>query len=254
MSDAVLYEVADAVATVTINRPDAMNAADASVRDGLREAFERAADDDEVRAVLLTGAGERAFCAGQDLEEGAGYTIDDVDRWFTEMHSMYAAVRALDKPSVAALFGAVAGAGYQIALYCDLRVAHPEVRIGQPEVKTGLGSILGTSVMDWHLPFGINAELSLMGDFISGERAWQVGIVNHLVPREQVFEKAMDLARALGERPPHAIKITKQRMRELTQPQFDDILVAGRKYQRLAYESGEPQRLMREMHQKMKKR
>jgi enoyl-CoA hydratase/carnithine racemase len=251
---AVSTERAGEIAIVRLNRPERLNAINEGIRRELPAALAPLNADQSIRAVVITGAGERAFCAGQDLEEGAGYTIDDVDRWFTEMHSMYAAVRALDKPSVAALFGAVAGAGYQIALYCDLRVAHPEVRIGQPEVKTGLGSILGTSVMDWHLPFGINAELSLMGDFISGERAWQVGIVNHLVPREQVFEKAMDLARALGERPPHAIKITKQRMRELTQPQFDDILVAGRKYQRLAYESGEPQRLMREMHQKMKKR
>ena len=69
--------------------------------------------------------GERAFCAGQDLDEAAAYDIDDVDRWFTEMHAMYAALRALDKPTVAALFGAVAGAGYQLALYCDMRIAHP---------------------------------------------------------------------------------------------------------------------------------
>ena len=67
-----------------------------------------------------------------------------------------------------------AGAGYQIALYCDLRVTHAEARIGQPEVKTGLGSILGTSLMMWHLPFGINAELSLTGELISGERAYQL--------------------------------------------------------------------------------
>jgi enoyl-CoA hydratase/carnithine racemase len=148
----------------------------------------------------------------------------------------------------------VAGAGYQVALYCDLRVAHPEARIGQPEIKTGLGSILGTSLMDWHLPLGINAELSLVGDLISGERAWQLGLVNELAPREQVFARAMELARTLATRPPHAVKITKDRMRELTQPQFDDILVAAKKYQRRAYESGEPQRLMREMAQRLKKR
>ena len=155
---------------------------------------------------------------------------------------------------VAALFGAVAGAGYQIGLYCDLRVAHPEARIGQPEVKTGLGSILGTSAMDWHLPFGINAELSLLGELISGERAYQLGLVNRLVPKAQVLETALALARELAKRPPHAVRITKERMRELTQPQFDDILVAARKYQRRAYESGEPQRVMRELLDALRKR
>ena len=251
---AVTTERAGEIAIVRLNRPERLNAINQDIRRELPPALAPLNADPLVRAVVLTAAGDRAFCAGQDLEEGAGYDIGDVDRWFTEMHSMYAAVRALDKPSVAALFGAVAGAGYQVGLYCDVRVAHPEARIGQPEVKTGLGSILGTSLMDWHLPFGINAELSLMGDLISGERAYQLGIVNHLVPRDEVFAKAMELARALGERPPHAIKITKERMRELTQPQFDDILVAALKYQRRAYESGEPQRLMRGLLQRMKKR
>jgi enoyl-CoA hydratase/carnithine racemase len=251
---AVTTERAGEIAIVRLNRPERLNAINADIRRELPLALAPLNADAAVRAVVITGAGDRAFSAGQDLEEGAGYGIDDVDRWFTEMHSMYAAVRGLDKPSIAALFGAVAGAGYQVALYCDLRVAHPEARIGQPEVKTGLGSILGTSLMDWHLPLGINAELSLMGDLISGERAFQVGLVNHLVPRAEVLAKAMELARALAERPPHAIKITKERMRELTQPRFDDILVAARKYQRRAYESGEPQRLMREMLQKLKKR
>ena len=251
---AVTTERAGEIAIVRLNRPERLNAINADIRRELPLALAPLNADAAVLAVVITGAGDRAFSAGQDLEEGAGYGIDDVERWFTEMHSMYAAVRALDKPSIAALFGAVAGAGYQVALYCDLRVAHPEARIGQPEVKTGLGSILGTSLMDWHLPLGINAELSLMGDLISGERAFQVGLVNHLVARAEVLAKAMELARALAERPPHAIKITKQRMRELTQPQFDDILVAATKYQRRAYESGEPQRLMREMLQKLKKR
>ena len=251
---AVLTERVDAIAIVRLNRPERLNAINADIRRELPAALAPLNADPAVRAVVVSAAGERAFSAGQDLDEGAGYTIDDVNRWFSEMHAMYAAVRALDKPSVAALFGAVAGAGYQIALYCDLRVAHPEARIGQPEVKTGLGSILGTSLMDWHLPFGINAELSLLGDLISGERAWQLGLVNRLVPKERVLETALTLAQELGKRPPHAVRITKERMRELTQPQFDDILVAAKKYQRRAYESGEPQRVMRELLERMRKR
>ncbi len=251
---AVLTERAGELAIVRLNRPERLNAINADIRRELPAALAPLNADATVRAVVITASGDRAFSAGQDLDEGARYTLDDVDRWFTEMHAMYAAVRALDKPSVAALFGAVAGAGYQIALYCDLRVAHPDAKIGQPEVKTGLGSILGTSLMDWHLPLGINAELSLLGDLISGERAWQLGLVNRLVPKDQVFATAVALARELARRPPHAVRITKERMRELTQPQFDDILVAAKRYQRRAYESGEPQRVMRELLEAMRKR
>jgi enoyl-CoA hydratase/carnithine racemase len=244
---AVTVEREGDIAIVRLNRPERLNAVNEEIRRGLPAALAPLNRDADVRAVVLTAAGERAFCAGQDLDEAAGYDTGDVERWFTELHAMYGAIRVLDKPSVAALFGAVAGAGYQAALYCDLRVAHPEAKIGQPEVKTGLGSILGTSLMDWHLPPGINAELSLLGDLISGERAFQLGLVNALVPREEVFAKAMAYARALAARPPHAVKLTKERMRELTQAKFDDILVAALKYQRRAYESGEPQRIMKEM-------
>jgi len=242
---AVLVErLDDGVAVVRLNRPAALNAINEDLRRALPPALAALEMDPKVRAIVVTGAGERAFSAGQDLAEGARYTIDDVDRWFTELHAAYGAVRALDKPTVAAVLGVAAGAGYQIALYCDLRVTHPEAKFGQPEVKTGLGSILGTSLMMWHLPFGINAELSLTGDFVSGERAYQLGIVNTLVPRAEVVTRAIALARTLGARPPNAIRLTKQRMRELTQSQFDDILVAAKRYQRLAYESGEPQQTM----------
>jgi len=241
---AVLVERRDGVAIVRLNRPDALNAVNEALRRALPPALMALDADPAVRAVVLSGAGERAFCAGQDLQEAAAYGIDDVERWFTELHAAYGAVRAMNKPTVAAIVGAAAGAGYQLALYCDLRIAHAEARIGQPEVKTGLGSILGTSLMMWHLPFGINAELSIGGDLISGERAWQVGIVNELAPRAEVLERAIARAGELGDRPPHAVRLTKERMRELTQAAFDDTLVAARRYQRRAYESGEPQRLM----------
>jgi enoyl-CoA hydratase/carnithine racemase len=251
---AVLVEHLDAgVAVVRLNRPQALNAINEDLRRALPPALAALNADDEVRAVVISGAGERAFSAGQDLAEGAGYTIDDVDRWFTELHAAYGAVRAMDKPTVAAVLGVAAGAGYQIALYCDLRVSHAEARLGQPEVKTGLASILGTSLMMWHLPFGINAELSLGGDFVSGERAYQLGIVNALVAREAVLDEAIERARVLGTRPPQAIRLTKQRMRELTEAQFADILVAAKRYQRLAYESGEPQRTMPRLLETMQK-
>ena len=241
---AVLVARDGEVAVLRLNRPERMNAIDEAIRRELPEALAGLDADPAVRAVVIAGAGERAFSAGQDLVEGAAYGIDDVDRWFTGLWEMYRAVRAMNKPVVAAIVGVAAGAGYQLALYCDLRVSHPEAKIGQPEVRTGLASILGTSAMQWHLPFGVNAELSLSGELISGERAERLGLVNHLVARAQVPAKAIEVARLLGSRPPTALRLTKERMRELTQAAFDDILVAAKRYQRRAYESGEPQALM----------
>lgn len=243
-TSAVLVERTGEIAVVRLNRPSAMNAVNADMRRELPEAFAALSIDAAVRAIVITGAGERAFSAGQDLEEAGRYTAADVEDWFTRQHAMYASIRALDKPTVAAYNGVAAGAGYQVGLYCDLRVGYPELKVGQPEVKAGLGSILGTSQMMWHLPIGLNAQLSLTGEFISGQRAYEIGLVNYLVPREEVLAKALEVARQLASQPPHAVRLTKERLRELTQAQFDDILVAAKKYQKRAYESGEPQQAM----------
>jgi enoyl-CoA hydratase/carnithine racemase len=243
---AVLVERDAEVALVRLNRPAAMNAVNEDIRRELPAALATLEADASVRAIVIAGAGDRAFSSGQDLEEAAGFTAADVEGWFTRVHAMFAAVRAVNKPTVAAYNGVAAGAGYQIGLYCDLRVGYPELKVGQPEVKAGLGSILGTSQMMWHLPIGINAQMSLTGELISGQRAYEVGLVNYLVPRADVLPKAIEVARLLGGHPPTAFRLTKERLRELTQAEFDDILVAAKKYQKRAYESGEPQKKMAE--------
>jgi enoyl-CoA hydratase/carnithine racemase len=242
---AVVVERQGEVAIVRLNRPERLNAINADIRRELPSILRDLENDSSVKATVLAGAGERAFSAGQDLDEAAAYTAADVASWFSAQHQMFRALRASNKPTVAALVGVAAGAAYQLALYCDLRVAHAELKIGQPEVKTGLGSIMGTSQMMWHLPVTMNAELSLTGDFISGERAWQLGLVNTLVPRGQVLEKAVETARTLASRPANAIRLTKERLRELTQAEFEDLLPATVRYQKRAYEAGEPQQFMK---------
>lgn len=248
----VLVERDGAIAHVRLNRPQQLNAVNADMRRELPSALAALDADASVRALVVSGAGDRAFCAGQDLEEGAAFTADDVEEWFTRQHAMFGAVRAVNKPTVAAFNGVAAGAGYQLGLYCDVRVGYPELRIGQPEVKAGLGSILGTSQMMWHLPFGLNVQLSLGGELIDGERAYQIGLLNYLVPRAQVLAKAMEVARALAANPPTAIRLTKEHLRELTQAAFDDILAAAKRFQKRAYESGEPQSHMKKLLQARK--
>ena len=244
---AVLVERRDAIALVVLNRPERLNAINEEIRREMPGAMASLESDASVRAIVVRGAGERAFSAGQDLGEAAGFGAGDVERWFRGQHAMFAAVRASNKPTVAALLGVAAGAAYQLALYCDLRVGHAELRIGQPEVNTGLGSIMGTSQMMWHVPVSINAELSLGGELIGGERAHGLGLVNRLVRKEDVVDEALSLARQLASRPPNAIRLTKERLRELTQAAFDELLPATIRYQRRAYESGEPQRHMQEL-------
>src|SRR5688500_9719552 len=134
--DAVTVEILDGrIAVVRLNRPSVMNAVNGALRQGLTEALRRLDSGNDADAIVLTGSGERAFCSGQDLDESALITTDTVAEWLNRQHAMYQTVRDVNKPIIAAINGTAAGAGFQMALMCDLRVAHPEVKMGQPEVR-----------------------------------------------------------------------------------------------------------------------
>jgi len=252
MSDTVLVDRHDCLALITLNRPKALNAVNIEMREALIANLSDLNGDASVRAVVITGAGERAFCSGQDLNETARYTIDDVDQWLTHQHAMYQAVRDLDKPCVAAWNGVATGAGYQIGLCSDLRVGFAEMKLGQPEIRAGLASIVGSYLMTLHLGLSQNVRMSLTGELISGQRAWELGLINHLVPGDQVLKKALAGAMELTKLGPTAIRLTKQRFRELTQPGFDAALETAKKAQREAYLCGEPQAAMKRFLEKRK--
>ncbi len=241
----VLTDYIDEIAVVHINRPAGMNAVNASLRSALTDTLYALEADDAVRAIVLTGTGERAFCAGQDLEEAATIDTGNLAGWLNRQHAMYQAVRDMTKPIVAALNGTAVGAGFQIALMCDLRVAHPALRMGQPEVKAGLASIVGSYLMSLQIGHSLNQELSLTGELITGERAHALGLVNDLVAADQVLPRALERAAALAALPRAAVRLTKQRFRECTQAGFDQACNAGIRYQLECYASGEPQQAMR---------
>jgi enoyl-CoA hydratase/carnithine racemase len=241
----VLVERRGVTAVVTLNRPSALNAVNTDMREALIATLAELNGDVAVRAITITGVGERAFCSGQDLNETARYTVDDVEHWLTRLHAMYRAVRALDKPCVAAWNGVAAGAGYQIGLCCDLRVGFPEMKLGQPEIRAGLASIVGSYLMTLHLGLSQNVQMSLTGELCTGQRGYELGLINYLVPRDKVLERSLALAADLAKLGPTAVRLTKQRFREQTQAGFDGALEAAKKAQREAYMSGEPQEAMR---------
>lgn len=232
------------VALVKLNRPHRMNTVNQALRSGLTDVLHELNRDGTVAAVVLAGSGARAFCAGQDLNEAAAVRIEGLVASIEAQHAMYRAVRSLDKPCVAAIHGVAAGAGFQIALCADIRVCTPAARIGQPEVKAGLASIVGTYLMTLHLGMGHNVELSLGGELISGRRAYEIGLVHELTQGEdagEVLGAAIARAERLAKVPVPAMRASKQRMRALTQPDFDEACVAGIRYQLECYSSGAPQ-------------
>lgn len=244
MADLVLTELRGRVLIVTLNRPGVLNAVSPELRAAFIATMKAANANDAVGAIVITGAG-KAFSAGQDLNETAHLSIDQVRGWCSALRDLYQSVRDLSKPAVAAWNGIAAGAGMQIGLCCDVRVAHPAARIGQPEVRAGLASIVGTYFMSLYVGHGANRELSLSGGLVSGERAHAIGLVDHLVPEDEVLAKAITIAEDLLKVPPVAMRLTKERLRALTQPGFDEATAAAVRYSLEAYATGEPQRIMK---------
>ncbi len=241
----ILCDIHDDIALVTLNRPARLNAVHRALRASLIATLARLNKDASVRAIVLTGAGERAFCAGQDLEEAADVDIARIPAWLDSQRAMYQAVRDLDKPCIAALNGVAAGAGFQVALCADWRVAATNARIGQPEVKAGLASIVGSYLMTLHVGMTHNVQMSLSGELIDARRAYDIGLVTELAERADVLAAALERAKQLARLPAHAMKLSKQRFRTLTQPGFDAACAAGIEAQIECYAHGEPQMAMR---------
>jgi len=244
MGEFIDIERRDEITIVTLNRPAARNAVNAGMRAEVITAFAACNADESQRAMVLTGAGDRAFCAGQDLSETREMTAETALDWQDGLAAFLAALRDLDKPLIAAVNGAAAGLGYYTALLCDLRIGHPGIRMGQPEINVGVPSILGTRLMYLTLGHATTVDLTLTGRLIDGDEALRLGLVNELVTPERVLERAVEVARELGAKPPLAMKLSKQALRELTQPVFDGAIETGKRLQPIAYASGEPQRTM----------
>ena len=203
------------VATITLNRPDRLNALTFEVYAELRDTFAALEHEPEVRAVVLTGAG-RAFCSGGDVEDiiGALFARDRAGLVaFTRMTcELIRNIRGLSRPVIAALNGTVAGAGAVIAAACDLRVASESAKIAFLFVRVGLsGADMGAS---WLLPrlvgLGRATELLMTGDFIDAKRAYEIGLYQRVVTQEHLLPEAMSLAEKLARGPSAALAVTKR--------------------------------------------
>jgi len=244
MSEYVRVTADNGIGTITLDREDRLNAWNREMRDAIVAAVERFGADDRVRAVIMTGAGTRAFCAGQDLEEAHGFDADRAEVWIREWETYYDALRALPKPFVVALNGTAAGSAFQVALLADIRVAHPGVTMGQPEINSGVASTTGPWLMREMLGLSRTIELTLTGRMMDAEESHRIGLVHHLVPQAEVMNKAREVAALLAAKPPIAMRLDKARFRAVTEPGFREAIASGIAIQRESYASGEPARMM----------
>ncbi len=256
MGNAVLTEIADGIGTITLNKPEKLNAWDTPMREDLQRILDAWNDDAAVRAVILTGAGDRAFSAGQDLDETEKFTSGEHgSQWFYSWRDFYESFRKLEKPLIAALNGVAAGSAFQAVMLTDVRVGHPGSRMGQPEINSGIPSVLGPMLMYHRIGLTRATELTLMGRIMEAEEARSIGLIHHLVSTPaEVMPKAREIAVHLASKPPTALRLTKKWFREMTQPAFDDAFAQGGAIQAEAYASGEPQAEMRKFFAERAKR
>ncbi|MBY5405787.1 enoyl-CoA hydratase/isomerase family protein [Rhizobium leguminosarum] len=240
----ILVDKRDNVAVVTLNRPEILNAWHAPMRNQLVDSLVELEADKSVRAIVLTGAGDRAFCAGQDLNEAKTFDGDTGSAWIAEWEFLYGAIRSLSKPLIAALNGVAAGSAFQVALLCDFRIGHSGVRMGQPEINSGIASVTGPWIMREILGLARTTDLTLSGRLMYAEECHSIGIINQIVPAETVLEAALSLARELGSKPPVAMRLDKQWLREMTEAGFRECLDAAVRIHREAYASGETAQMM----------
>jgi enoyl-CoA hydratase len=203
----LLYEKRNGIGYVTVNRPEKLNALNQKTMDELRECFEGIERDDEVRAVILTGAGEKAFVGGADINELAVQTPVEGKETSVRGQKILDLIEHLGKPVIAAINGYALGGGCELALACTLRIASENARLGQPEVKLGLiPGYAGTQRLTRLVGKGRALEMVLSGDPISAAEAYRIGLVNQVVPPHDLIATAEKLAQKITANAPLAVK------------------------------------------------
>jgi enoyl-CoA hydratase len=208
----ILVERQDRIAIITLNRPQVLNALSQATVDELDAAFDELGADEGVRAIIITGAGEKAFAAGADVKElHALQSATEAAEFIGRRHRFLFKLSKLSKPVIAALNGYALGGGCELAMACDIRIAAETARLGQPEINVGM--IPGTGGTQRLLRLvgpGMAKYLIMTGDHISAQEALRIGLVERVVPPEKLMDEAKALATKLAAKPPIAMDLAKQ--------------------------------------------
>jgi enoyl-CoA hydratase len=206
----LLFAVEDGVAIITFNRPKALNAMNSETMKELYDAVIHCKNDEAVKAIILTGSGEKAFVAGADISEMKDLRPKEALAFMELGHETLRALETLPKPSIAAVNGFALGGGTEISMACDMRFASETARFGQPEILIGLiPGWGGTQRLPRLVGMGRAKELIMGGGQIDAKRAYEIGLVNQVFPADQLLDAAKKFAKKLAGMPGFAIKMAK---------------------------------------------
>ena len=223
----LLYEKRDGIAFITFNRPKLLNALNRKTVEELRDALTDARDDSFVRALILTGAGEKTFVAGADISELAQRTAVDGKDFALFGQGVVHLLETMGKPSICAINGFALGGGCEVAMCCSIRLASKNARIGQPEVKLGIiPGYGGTQRLARLCGKGVAHELCLSGEMIGAEEAQRIGLVNHVYEPAELLPAAEALAKKIIANAPLAVKYTMEAIeRGIEMPQEEGLFL-----------------------------
>ncbi|MGH9968822.1 MAG: enoyl-CoA hydratase/isomerase family protein [Pyrinomonadaceae bacterium] len=220
--ETLLLERRERVAIITINRPDKRNALNIKTREEGAQLLDELRNDDSVGVVVFTGAGDKAFIAGADIAEFAGRTAM-MQRDVMTRASLFTAIDTFPKPVIAMINGYCLGGGCELALACDIRIAGENASFGQPEINLGIipgGG--GTQRLTRLVGEGKAMELILTGDIIDAKTAFSIGLVNHVVPADQLEPKTMEIAKRISDKGPIALKLAKEAVKIASRSNLDE--------------------------------
>ena len=211
MYKTLIYEKKDNIGLLTINRPDKLNAISNELTAELRSLLDELEKDNDLRVVIITGAGDKAFVAGADIKELVERDSRLGRQVSSERQEIFSRIENLPVPVIAAVNGYALGGGLEIALACNIRICSEKAQFGAPEVKLGIiPGDGGTQRLPRLVGLGRAMEMILTGDFIDAQEAYRIGLVNEVVPAEDLMGRAMELAKKIASRPPLAVRYAKE--------------------------------------------
>ena len=211
MYQTLIYEKKENIGFLTINRPEKMNAISNELTTELKKLLDEIENDDELRVLVITGAGEKAFVAGADIKELVNRDANLGRKVSRERQEVFSRIENLHVPVIAAVNGYALGGGLELALACSIRICSEDAQFGAPEVKLGIiPGDGGTQRLPRLVGLGRAMEMVLTGDFINAQEAFRIGLVNRIAPKEKLMENVLELAEKLASRPPLAVRFAKE--------------------------------------------
>jgi enoyl-CoA hydratase len=242
------------VARIVVDYEARLNILNSKLIAQLTSGVDSLRDDERLRALILTGAGDRAFIGGADINEMAELDEESARAFITRLHEACAALRKLPVPVIARISGYCLGAGLEVAASCDLRVASEHSSFGMPEVRVGIPSVIEAALLPRLVGWGMAARLIYTGETISAQEAARCGLIENVVPEEQLDEGVNRWVEAILEAGPRAVRLQKMLLRQWERLSLDEAIERGIESFAEAYRSDEPRRLMKGFLQRKRER